>query len=306
MTIAVHGSINLDIVYRVDHLPRAGETIVALDTARLPGGKGANQAIAAALAGADVAMHGLVGDDADGRFMVEQLRAAGVTVTGIGVHDTAPTGTALIAVDRHGENLIIVSSGANAHVVASAGAAAASATGAMLLAQAETPIAPLAEAMRAATGPVVFNAAPVMAGAELLFPLCDVVIVNQTELAAFATSKADDETRARSLLCRSGQSVIVTLGGAGTMIVSADATLRLPGHRVDAVDTTGAGDCFCGVFAAKLDQGMTVADAARFANAAAALSTTRHGAGSAMPRADAVTAFLATQTSSQGADFDAA
>lgn len=301
MTVLVHGSINLDLVYRVEHLPRGGETIVALNTARLPGGKGANQAIAAALAGANVEMNGLVGNDVDGRFMIEQLRAGGVKVAAIGVHDTAPTGTALIAVDRNGENLIIVSSGANAYLEAPG-----SAPRGLLLAQAETPLAPLAEAMRAAAGPVVFNAAPVVAGAEALFPLCDVVIVNETELAAFAKGEADDETRARSLLCRPDQSVIVTLGRAGAIIVGEGMTLRLPGHSVDAIDTTGAGDCFCGVFAAKLDPGLTVAEAARFANAAAALSTTSHGAGSAMPRADAVTAFLAAQTSSQGAEPDAA
>ncbi len=306
MTVLVLGSINVDIVCQVDHLPRCGETVMALDTARVPGGKGANQAIAAALSGTRVEMVGLVGDDADGRFMVEQLAASGVGVTGVGVHARIATGTAVIAVDRQGENLIIVASGANAHVEAPVEPRSG-----ILLVQAETPLVAIAETMRAAVGKVVFNAAPVVPGAEALFPLCDVVIVNETELSAFANGPASDaqasaEAKAQSLLSHPGQWIIVTLGRAGVMLVGASETVRLAGHTMDTVDTTGAGDCFCGVFAAGLDHGFTIEQAARSANAAAALSTARRGAGSSMPSADEVLTFLETLTFQQGADNNAA
>ncbi|MBW8743910.1 MAG: ribokinase [Sphingomonas sp.] len=304
MTIFVHGSINLDIIARVERLPESGETVLALDTARLPGGKGANQAIAAASCGAKVEMSGLVGDDADGRFMIDRLRAAGVGVTGIGVHETAPTGTALIAVDRESENFIIVASGANAHVTAPAAAPAG-----LLLVQAEIPLGPLAQAMRAATGMVVFNAAPAIAGADALFPFCEIVIVNQAELAAFANKAQDgaatDEERARALLCRPGQSIVVTLGRDGALVIDASGAFHFPGHQVETIDTTGAGDCFCGAFAARLDQGFAIGSAARFANAAAALSTTRHGAGPSMPRTEEVVDFLQNLKTNREADHDA-
>lgn len=292
--VTVLGSINVDTILSVAALPGAGETVMAHASARLPGGKGANQAVAAARMGASVAMIGAVGDDADGAWMRGVLAGDGVDVAAVQTLPVA-TGAAYIAVDRAAENLIVVAPGANAAL--NAAHLPATFPG-VLLAQLEVPVATVAAALAHAEGLRVLNAAPAARAAAMLFAECDVVIVNEHELACYADTGAlrdivAVETAARPLLCRPGQTVVVTLGAAGALAVFAERAIHVPARQVVPVDTVGAGDCFCGALAAELACGIALAEALETANAAAALCTLSRGAVPAMPRRAAVTAMLA-------------
>ena len=289
MSVCVLGAINLDLVLRVGELPRPGETVLASSLSRHAGGKGLNQAVAAARAGADVAMVGQVGADAAGDWLLEVLVQAGVDTTSVGRHPAAPTGQALITVCEAGENTIVVASGANAEL--SSGPVNAANGARVLLAQLETALAPVASLLQADWPGClkVLNAAPARPEGAQMFAACNVLVFNETELAAYAGQSAplqgvDASARAaRGLLARPRQSVVVTLGAEGVLIVDAGRAEHLPGRPARVVDTVGAGDCFCGVLAAGLDEGLSLAAAAARANAAAALAVGRPGAASAMP-----------------------
>ncbi|WP_243654130.1 ribokinase [Novosphingobium sp. PhB57] len=291
--LAVHifGSINLDIITSLNHLPRPGETVMATATARLPGGKGANQAVAAARMGAQTRMVGAVGEGDSGSWMLSRLKADGIDVSGVATLPGVDTGTAYIAVDSLGENQIIVVPGANARLRDALPVAEG-----VLLAQLEVPVSALLPVFARSKALRILNAAPAVIEGRALFEHVDILIVNQHEMAAFlgldAAPVNDDmvavaET-ARGLLCREGQTVIVTLGAGGALAVRADGQLHVPALPVIPVDTIGAGDCFCGALAALFDEGRCLEEALPYATVAAALCTLGQGAAPAMPMRAAV------------------
>jgi ribokinase len=272
------GSINVDLVVSVARLPAAGETVAGGRFAQHGGGKSANQAVAAARVGASVAFVGAVGEDELGASAVAELEAEGIDVTHVARVD-APTGVALIAVDAAGENTIVVSPGANARVgpadVERAGDVLAAA--AVTLIQHEIPPEAVRAALAAAGGTVVLNPAPARA---LVEPI-DVLVPNRLELEALADKAGDPEELARGL--RDARAVVVTLGADGALVVEGDRATTVAAPSVRAVDTTGAGDAFCGALAQALAGGAALADAVRWAVAAAAVSVTREGAQGGMP-----------------------
>lgn len=298
MSLLVVGSINVDITVRAERIPAPGETVLGQDAQLSPGGKGANQAVAAALAGADVQMVGAVGQDAFQDVALAGLRRSGVDLGRVQLLD-APTGLALITVDPAAENAITVASGANALLGPAHLPERLDAFTHLLLQQELGPEVTLAAARRGhADGlRVVLNAAPAR-GADLEL-LCHVhhLVVNEHELAVLCgrglePEAAELETAARTLLVRGPDAVTVTLGAAGHLTVTANETLRFPAHPVTPVDTTGAGDTFCGVLAARLDHGEGLSAALRAAGVAASLACTRSGAQDAMPDWAEVRALL--------------
>ncbi len=305
MAVQVAGSINVDLIQSVKELPRPGETVLSFRSVRLPGGKGANQAVAAARMGAATQMIGAVGDDEGGLWMRGLLEEHGVDPDGIAILEGQATGLALIAVDCGGENQIIVSSGAN-EAVEPFHTSTLAPDAKVLLAQLEIPT----ETVRAFfTAPGaesrirILNAAPAIQEAKELFGQTDILIVNQHELAHYlalgeAPETAEQALVARKLISRSDQVVIVTLGALGAVAVWQDRHFHAPALPVTPVDTIGAGDCFCGALAALLDTGETLEAALPLANAAAALCTQKEGAIPAMPsRAEAEAALQAATLS---------
>jgi ribokinase len=301
MAVCILGSINQDVIWRVAALPRPGETITARDMKLLPGGKGANQAIATARMGARTHMIGAVGADGHGDGLTAYLAASGVDVTHVARLADAPTGAAYIPIDDAGENLIIVVSGANARVTAADVTADAIGDARIFLTQLEMPVPAIAAFFERAGrvgGVRILNAAPALPEGATLFEAADMLIFNQTELASYLgldgePRTAEEASVARRLLTRPGQSAVVTLGAAGSVLVTADRVEFAPSSRVPVVDTTGAGDCFCGALAALLDEGLEAGQALRLANAAAALCVGKEGAGPAMPLRAEVEAFVA-------------
>jgi ribokinase len=282
--IAVVGSINLDLVVGVERHPVPGETVVGGDRQELPGGKGANQAVAAARLGAEVALVGRVGADDAGRRLRDGLAAEGVDVAFVRVDEEAPTGMALIAVDAGGENTIVVSPGANGRVgeddVRAAGEAVSGAG--IVLVQHEVPEVAVAAAIAAAGGTVVLNPAP----ARPLAGPVDVLVPNRGELEALAGRGGDPVDLAHGLA--GAGAVVVTLGAEGAVVVQGERVDRIAATQVDAVDTTGAGDAFCGALVQALDEGAELVEAARWAARAAATSVTRSGAQGGLPRREEV------------------
>jgi ribokinase len=284
--IAVVGSINLDLVVAVDRHPTPGETVVGGDCRQLPGGKGANQAVAAARLGAEVAMVGRVGADAQGAWLREGLWTEGVQVEYVREDRQAPTGVAMIAVDARGENTIVVSPGANARVDARDVAAAREVVGGaeVVLVQHEVPPEAVAAAIATAGGTVVLNPAP----ARGLAAPVDVLVPNRGELETLAGGRGDPVTLARSIAAAGA--VVVTLGAEGAVVVEGDRAERVRAPHVEAVDSTGAGDAFCGALAEAMAGGATVVEAARWAVRVAAVSVTRPGAQGGLPRREDVPA----------------
>jgi ribokinase len=282
--IAVVGSINLDLVVAVDRHPTPGETVVGGDCRQLPGGKGANQAVAAARLGATVAMVGRVGADAQGAWLREGLWTEGVQVEHVREDRQAPTGVAMIAVDARGENTIVVSPGANARVDARDVAAAREVVGGaeVVLVQHEVPQEAVAAAIATAGGTTVLNPAP----ARGLAAPVDVLVPNRGELETLSGGRGDPVTLARSITAAGA--VVVTLGVEGAVVVEGDRVERVRAPQVEAVDTTGAGDAFCGALAEAMAGGATVVEAARWAVRVAAVSVTRAGAQGGLPRREDV------------------
>ena len=287
MDVTVLGSANLDEVVRVARLPAPGETVLALDRDRLPGGKGLNQAVAAARAGAGTAFVGAVGRDAAADLLLGVLGDAGADTAAVARSDR-PTGTALVMVQDSGENSIVVDPAANDDVRLDGACRTAVEEARVLLAQLEVPLPVVAEgaaAARAAGTTVVLNAAPARDLPGSLLTLVDVLVVNESE--ALSVSGATDVEAALDLLADRVPAVVVTLGAAGARWVSATGAGEVPGRPATVVDTTGAGDCFCGVLAATLAAGSTLGEAVRVGVAAASLSVERPGAAVSMPtRAD--------------------
>jgi len=278
--IAVVGSVNRDLVVRVEHHPVPGETVLGSGHETMPGGKGANQAVAAARLGTDVVFVGRIGADEDGRDLVGEFEREGVDVGHLVVDPDAPSGLAIITVDDAGENAIVVSPGANGNVCASdvEGAQAVLMAATVTLLQLEIPMDAVLAAAAVSEGIVILNAAPAAhLPAELLRSI-DVLVVNRGELATLTGS--GDPVSARSLPV---PVTVVTLGADGARIVRADSGESVAAIDVSPVDTTGAGDTFCGVLAAGLESGLSLETSVRRAVVAGSLAVTAIGARSGMP-----------------------
>ena len=301
--IAVVGSANLDLVVEVATIPVPGETVLGGDLRRIPGGKGANQAVAAARLGRRVAMVGRVGDDDAGTTLRSAMDAAGVDTTWLLNTDATPSGTALIAVAADGDNAIVVSPGANGRVSSADVASAAGVLGAaaVVLLQLEVPLEAVAAAVRHARGMVVLNPAPAptaMLPDDLLDGV-DVIVPNQTELATLAgytglsaIGEVDPDTAVALARGLPVAAAVVTLGAAGAMVVTpADAT-HVPAPAVEPVDTTAAGDAFCGALADALVDGADLVGATEWAVRVGAAATLRPGAQPSLPTAAEVDRLL--------------
>ncbi|MCA5894009.1 ribokinase [Isoptericola sp. NEAU-Y5] len=299
--VVVVGSANVDLVVDVPRHPGAGETVLGGRLRRSPGGKGANQAVGAARAGgAETSFLGALGRDEGADLLLVSLGRSGVR-TDLVWRPDAPTGTALITVSPDGENAIVVAPGANSHLVVAEPQARRIAAADVLLAQLEIPVDVVlaAAAARRPGALLVLNAAPSQALPDDLWDAVDVLVVNEHEAADLADDPppsrgGDPEALAGALLARV-PAVVVTLGGAGSLVARRGlAPVRVPAFEVDVVDTTGAGDVYCGVLAAALAQGEDLAGAAFLAAAAGALAVTRRGAQDAVPATSQVAALART------------
>ncbi len=305
-TIIVAGSLNADLVQRVERFPRPGETVIGSDLSIIPGGKGANQACAAALLGGNVKMIGQVGNDPFGPILIESLAQANVDTSGIQV-SAAATGTASILVLSTGENVIVISPGANGKLTPDVitGRLDAIESGSILLTQLEVPLATTELCLRVARerGAItILDPAPAQALPPELLASVDFLTPNQTEAALLLESNEeiesyeDAEQAAQNLLERGPSTVILKLGQLGVVVATREAVYRVPGFAVKAVDSTAAGDTFNGALAVALAEDRALEEAVRFANAAGAISVTRHGAQSSIPRRAEVDHFLLSYT----------
>lgn len=284
--IAVVGSLNLDTTVRVPRLPARGETVLGSGHFDDTGGKGANQAVAAARLGRDVAMLGSVGDDDAGRRLVAALHADGVDASAVVVDPETPTGVAVITVDASGENTIVVDPGANGAFGADRLNPRVLEDAAVVLLQLEIPMETVAGAVTGSAGTVVLNPAPaadlgpdVLTGVDLLVP-------NATELARLTagpepTSPDDAIALAREL--DGPGAIVVTLGAAGAVVVDGATEQHVPAPTVAAVDPTAAGDAFCGGLADALVRGDSLVDAVAWAVRCGAVTATRWGAQASLP-----------------------
>lgn len=289
--IVVFGSVNADLTARVSVLPVRGETVLGRSLAVAPGGKGANQALAARRAGADVAMAGAVGDDSFAEPALALLAADGVDLAHVR-RVGGPTGVALIHVDDGGDNTITVIAGANAQATAALVPDALLGASSLLVLQLEVPVAEalaLATRAHAAGRRVMLNAAPAAALGPAWLRAIDVLVVNEIEAATLAPAfgaPAEAAAFATTIARRHGLAVVVTRGGQGALAVADGAVYRVPTLAVQAIDTVGAGDAFVGALAAALDRAAPWREALAFAAAAGGLACTGHGAQAALPRAD--------------------
>jgi ribokinase len=295
--VTVLGSLNMDISVTVPRLPEPGATVLGSAARFTPGGKGANQAVAAARLGAGVRMAGCVGDDDFGRRLLAALREEGVDHQGVRVTADAPTGLAMISVDTAGENIITVAPGAN-HEVGEEQVAAAAGHDGILVICAEIPVsaikaaltrAALTRAALTAAPGCILNLAPAPPDAAAIIAAgVDWLVVNETEAAAVlgrpVSGLAEAGQAAAALLTAGARHAVVTAGAHGAALAGPDETVTIGAFRVDAVDTVGAGDTFVGALAVALAAGVPAAEAVRVAAAAGATAATRPGAQAGMPR----------------------
>lgn len=304
--IVVVGSSNTDMIIKVPRMPGPGETILGGEFSMAAGGKGANQAVAAARAGGNVILIARVGADIFGEQAVEGFKREGIDVSHIVKDQAVPSGIALIFVDRRGQNSIAVSSGANARLsptdVERARAAISSAD--ILLVQLETPIETVEAAAEIAAAhgvKVILNPAPARPLDEDLLKRASILTPNESEAELLTGIKVEDESGAAmaadALLARGIETALITLGPRGVLVATASSREIVPGFKVEAVDTTGAGDVFNGALAVALAENRPLRDAVLFANAAAALSVTRLGAQPSAPRREEIEAFIAASRS---------
>ncbi|MBS0527991.1 MAG: ribokinase [Proteobacteria bacterium] len=300
-SVVVAGSINMDVVTTADRHPKIGETVAGRKVLFLPGGKGANQAIAASRLGAPTTLIGCIGRDAFGGDLRSFLAATKIDLTFLRETADAGTGTAIITV-AGGDNVIVVVPGANADVNADDVAAPPLAAGDIAVSQFEIPqpaIKAFFERARAAHATTILNPAPALPCDREFLNLADILILNETELGFFAGTNigpADDPATiiaaARSLRSDSDQIICVTLGARGFIALTRGEAHIEPGRAITAVDTTGAGDCFVGAVAAQLAQGSSIREALHYANVAASICAQRLGAAPSMPSVDEIAAYL--------------
>ncbi|KFF96582.1 ribokinase [Streptomyces scabiei] len=294
--LLVVGSANADLVIGVERRPGAGETVLGSDLAVHPGGKGANQAVAAARLGARTALLARVGDDGNGRLLLDSQRAAGVDTAGVLVGG-APTGVALITVDPSGDNSIVVSPGANGKLTPADVRAADALLRAsrVVSAQLEIPLETVVEVVRRLPegARFVLNPSPPRELPAEVLAVCDPLIVNEHEAQVIVGGElaGSPEDWARALLALGPRSVVVTLGAEGALVADAEGSARVPAVQVEAVDTTGAGDAFTAALAWRLGAGSAPAEAAAYAARVGAAAVTKAGAQVSFPTAEEVAAL---------------
>jgi len=304
--ILVVGSLNADLVVRTLHFPQPGETISGEDLQVIPGGKGANQAVAASRLGANVSMLGRVGKDNFGDFLLDNLKSNDVDSQLVQREGTS-TGTAIIVVDANGQNSIVLSPGANGKVTSADVEHASFSTFSLLLLQLEIPIPTVLTAAKLAKENgvrVLLNPAPAKELPDELISLADFIIPNETELNLLTGMEVNDistaEAAAMALLERGALNVIVTLGNNGALIATNEFTIHIPSFDVDVVDTTAAGDAFIGGLATRLlDSTSSLAEAVRYGCACGALATTKFGAQPSLPTKEEVERLMSHLPQSQ-------
>lgn len=306
--ITVVGSLNMDLVAQAPHIPKPGETIIGGDLHMMPGGKGANQAVAAAQLGAHVSMVGRVGSDAFAKPLLDNLEQTGIEHTFVTPDSDAATGVALIVVDDAGQNSIVVASGANMRLSTADIDAAESSIAAAdaLLLQLESPLETVIHAAEVARDhgvTVILNPAPAQPLPAELLALVDFLVPNESETEILTglpvDNQADAEAAAKALRNLKVGAVILTLGERGALLFDEAGPQLFPAFSVKPVDTTAAGDAFVGGFAVALAEGKILPEAVRRGNAAGALATTQLGAQPSLPTRQTLESFLAEQDQNQ-------
>jgi ribokinase len=302
LDIVVVGSMNMDLVVRVNALPAPGETVLGRDFATYPGGKGTNQAVAAARLGAGVAMVGRIGEDPFGEALKHSLASCGADISRVGTSKGEATGTALITVDQAGQNTIVVASGANNHLTLRdiKDAAGLISRARVLLLQLEIPQETVAQAIAEAAGgetKIILNPAPPRELPDELLKQLYCLIPNEIEAERLTGVKVADQNSAKQaaqrLLKRGAPRVIITLGDQGALLADGRNMAHIPARKVNAVDATAAGDAFIGCLAAELAASQPLEKAAGLASACGALTASRHGAQASLPTRKELESFAA-------------
>jgi len=301
MSVISLGSINMDLVVRTPRFANPGETLVGLDFYTAPGGKGANQAVAAGRLGVDTLMFGRIGNDFFGKNLLKNLRENNVGVEGVKTDNSLPTGTALITVDNNAENTIIIIPGSNGAVSDSDidNLTPFLEEAKILMLQLEIPLDTVVAAAKLAKEnevKVLLDPAPARELPDELLKLCDFITPNETEaeiLTGVKVNGPDDAKKAAKILIKKGvQAVIVKMSSKGSYYYDGSTEILFSAYKVDAVDTVAAGDAFNGGFAAAFSEGKTIEEALQWANACGALSTTKPGAQPSMPSREELVSFM--------------
>ena len=299
--IVVVGSSNMDLVAKAPRIPVTGETLTGTDFFMVPGGKGANQAVAAAKLGAEVIFVAKLGKDVFASKSLENFKSVNINTRHIEQLDNVPSGVAIIAIDDNGKNIIIVVPGANGKLAPADVDKAESdiANAAVVVAQVEVPIETVEQVAKIADKnnvPFILDPAPARPLSDELLSMIDIIKPNETEAEIITGIKVTDETSAAgaadALLAKGVKTVIITLGEKGLMLATKNSKEMIRGNRVEAVDSTAAGDAFTGSLAYGLANGNSIKDAAIYANAVAAISVTRYGAQPSMPTKEEVDTFV--------------
>ena len=302
--ITVVGSVNMDLVFRTPRMPTLGETLHGHEFRQIPGGKGANQAVAAARQGAQVNFIGAVGDDGFGVFSKQCLSAEGIDISHVSTITGVATGVAGILVEDGGDNSIVLAAGANAALLPTHIDAARSgiATAKLLLCQLETPLATVEHAIRVAREEgvkVILNPAPAQDLSQDLLKQVDFLILNETEASQLSKVTVIDQTTAQAasevLLGFGVTTIILTMGGHGALITQQSSSQFIAAIKVDVVDTTAAGDTFVGAFAVGIANGLSLLEASTEAQYTAALTVTKLGAQTSIPQRDEVLHFMSSR-----------
>lgn len=295
--VIVAGSINMDVVAKASRHPSPGETILGTTLSFIPGGKGANQALASAKLGTETLLVGCVGNDQFGSALCTFLEQSKVNLKSVKRIHKSATGTALIVVNPTGENTIVVIPGANEFLSADDVLATNCARNDIFVAQFETPLSTTTAIFRYGRSQGtrnILNPSPALSVPAELLALSDVVVLNATELQLLTGEVVSVDTGVdccRKLRSFNEQIVVLTLGKDGVIASTGSDLIRVQGHQVDAVDTTGAGDCFVGALASRLALGLSLEHSIAFSNSAAAISVQRQGAGPSMPSLEEVESF---------------